>query len=232
LEPGKPVALLCANIAHDSVVLGRNRAFASMADWVRTAIDVFAERPDWQLVLRAHPGERIMEPVETLESIVRAHCPTKLPPNVRLVLPGDSVNTYTLMSVAHLGLAYSSTAGLEMAAAGLPVIVAGMAHYSDKGFTYDPNSPAEFVAAVAEQSAGSSRTPPRVAELARCYIDLYFHALPFPFPWSWTTGLTDDYRIWPVRRVLSAEGNEQFGRTYDALSGVQIPIEERLKAIK
>jgi hypothetical protein len=231
LDAGKPLVLLCANIAHDSVVLGQGRAFDTMAGWVRAAIDLFAGRPDWQLVVRAHPGEPLMDPVESLESIVRAHCPNGPPPNVRLVLPGDPINTYVLMKVARLGLVYNSTAGLEMAAGGLPVVVAGRAHYSDKGFTRDADTPTQFAAAVTELASGPHRTPPRVAELARCYIDLYYNALPFPFPWSWSAGLTDDYQTWPVRRVLSGEGNEQFGRTFDALAGVPVSIAERLRAV-
>lgn len=229
LEPAKKVAILCANVAHDSVVLGRNRTFTSMGDWVRRTIDLFARHPDWQLVVRAHPAELVMPPDESAESIVRRHCPGGLPTNVRLVLPGDPVNTYALMSLAHVGLVYNSTAGLEMACNGLPVVAAGLAHYGGKGFTADPDTPAEYAAAVAAALAGPPRMSQRQTELARCYLDLYFNALPFPYPW--VVGNLDDFRTWPVRRVLCAEGDVQFGRTFDFLAGSSVPITDRVAAV-
>ncbi|HMF14578.1 MAG TPA: hypothetical protein VKE94_19820, partial [Gemmataceae bacterium] len=53
----KPTALLCTNVAHDTAVLGRTRAFGSMAEWIRETVRWFACRPDWQLVIRCHPVE-------------------------------------------------------------------------------------------------------------------------------------------------------------------------------
>ena len=229
LDPEKRVALLCANVAHDSVVLGRSDVFTSHSDWIRRTIDLFARRADWQLLIRAHPAERLMEPDESVESAVREHCAGPLPPNVRLILPDNPVNTYALMSMAHIGLVHSSTAGLEMAASGLPVVVAGMAHYAGKGFTGDPRTPDEYTTIVEEFMSGPARTAPRVIELARCYLDLYFNALPFPFPW--VIGQPDDLLTWPVGRVLSPEGEARFGRTFDFLAGLSVPIDSRLQAI-
>src|SRR5262249_15774761 len=55
----RPVALLCTNIAHDSAVLGANRTFGSMAEWIVRTVGWFLNRPDWQLVVRCHPAELI-----------------------------------------------------------------------------------------------------------------------------------------------------------------------------
>jgi hypothetical protein len=218
LDGSKPLALLCANVCCDSIVLGRTRTFRSMGDWIRRTIDFFAGRPDWQLVIRAHPGERVMQPVESVESIVRHHRPGALPPNIRLVLPNDPVNTYSLMRVARLGLVYNSTTGLEMAAAGLPVVAAGPAHYLGKGFTLDPETAEEYVRALSAVLGGKQQITPRQTVLACCYFDLYFHAWPFPFPW-FHGRVAADLRVWSVRRVLSAEGRARFGRTFEYLAG-------------
>jgi hypothetical protein len=52
-----------------------------------------------------------------------------LPANVRLVLPEDSVNAYSLAEEADVGLTFGSTIGLEMAMMGKPVLLASRALY-------------------------------------------------------------------------------------------------------
>ena len=50
-------------------------------------------------------------------------------------MPDEKVSTYGLMDVASAGLSYGSTAGLEMACQGLPLVHAGLGYYKDCGFT-------------------------------------------------------------------------------------------------
>jgi hypothetical protein len=218
LDADKPIALLCTNVCCDSIVLGRTRAFRSMADWVRRTIDFFTGRPDWQLVIRAHPGERVMQPVESVESIVQQHRPGQLPTNIRLVLPNDPVNTYSLMRVAQVGMVYNSTTGLEMATLGAPVLIAGPAHYLGKGFTLDPETAEDYFTTLVAVLSGKQRLTARQTELACCYFDLYLNTWPFPFPW-FHGRVAADLKVWPVRRVLSAEGRARFGRTFEYLAG-------------
>ena len=52
-----------------------------------------------------------------------------LPANVRIVLPEDSVNAYSLAEEADVGLTFGSTIGLEMAMLGKPVLLASRALY-------------------------------------------------------------------------------------------------------
>jgi len=63
-----------------------------------------------------------------------------LPTNVRVVQADDPTSSYVFMDEAMLGFVYSSTVGLELAARGVPVLVAADTHYRGRGFTFDPNT--------------------------------------------------------------------------------------------
>jgi len=75
-----------------------------------------------------------------------------------------------------VGLVYTSTVGLELAARGVPVVVAASTHYRGRGFTLDPDTEAAYWAAV----DGILASPPQAAErrrvqdLARRYAVLFF----------------------------------------------------------
>ena len=68
----------------------------------------------------------------------------QIPAHIHLVEAADPINTYDLVEIADLGLAYTTTVGMEMAMSGVPVIVGGKTHYRGKGFTLDPASWEEY----------------------------------------------------------------------------------------
>ena len=57
----RPVVLLPTNVLGDTLTLGRNIFTASMAEWIEKTVQYFAGRQDVQLVVRVHPGERLMK---------------------------------------------------------------------------------------------------------------------------------------------------------------------------
>jgi hypothetical protein len=69
---GRPIVLLATNVLGDSLTLGRNIFTASMAEWIEKTVQYFAGRPDVQLVVRIHPGERLMKGPSMLGVIERA----------------------------------------------------------------------------------------------------------------------------------------------------------------
>lgn len=218
LDPAKPTAVLCTNLAWDSAVLGRSRTFPSMADWYLATIDWFAARPNWQLVIRTHPVEAYWPSDEQAHEVIQSRYP-ELPPNVRLIKPADKVNTYGLLPFTDLGLIFCSTIGLEMACQGIPTIVSARVHYERKGFTVEPATPAEYFAAVEEaMRAPGRRLTPRQVELAKCYFDVYMERWPRRFPWR-LLEFRDDLRAAPMARLMAGEYPPGVRATIDYLAG-------------
>lgn len=214
----RPVVLLAANVIGDSLTLGRQIFSQNMTDWLQQSTHYFANRQDVQLVVRIHPGERYTTGPSVAE-IVRQTLP-EIPPHIRLVEALDPVNTYDLIELADLGLVYTTTVGMEMAMSGVPVIVAGRTHYRGKGFTLDPGSWEEYYAMLDKIFADQNQHPIRreLVEKAWQYAYYFFFEYPSPFPWH----LKDSWKMletWSMQKVLSAEGQAEFGDAFRCLAG-------------
>ncbi len=134
----RPVALLATNVLGDSLTLGRERISASMVAWILGTLEWFVATSAGAALGAGAPGEPLTHGTSMLELIQGAF--PELPENVRLIAPDDPINTYDLVEIADMGLVYTTTVGLEMAMAGVPVIVAGTTHYACKGFTWTPKT--------------------------------------------------------------------------------------------
>jgi hypothetical protein len=182
-RPGRLVTLF-SNLTWDSAVIGQGLAFDGIADWVTAAVELFAGRPDDELVIRVHPAEVKLPGKQTrepLEPLLRERF-AQLPPNVRVVPADDLQSSYPLMASSDAVLVFTSTTGLEAAVRGTPVVVAGRTHYRGKGFTTDVSDPGEFVAAVnAVLDRPEDFVPDR--ELVERYAYLFFFRHPIPAPW-------------------------------------------------
>jgi Capsule polysaccharide biosynthesis protein len=180
---GGRLVTLFTNLTWDSAVIGRERAFDSIQDWLATTVEVFAARPQDTLVVRIHPAEVKLPGKQTREpmlAVLEARVGT-LPPNVRVVEATDPTSSYPLMEASDLGLVYTSTTGLELALRGVPVVVAGETHYRGKGFTIDVDSPEAFRASVAAALDDPAAVAPD-RNLARRYAHLFFFEDPVRSP--------------------------------------------------
>jgi hypothetical protein len=215
----RPVVLLAANVLGDSLTLGRNIFAESMSEWITKTVQFFAKRNDVQLVVRIHPGEKIVPQAKSMGTVVREALP-EIPAHIHLIGALDNINTYDLIEIAHLGLAYTTTVGVETAMNGIPVISCGQTHYRGRGFTTDPNTWDEYFATlenVLSDLPGHRLTEEQTAK-AWNYAYRFFFEYPRPFPWR-LMNFWDDLEVWPVEKVLSDEGMSQFGDTFKFLVG-------------
>lgn len=177
LDPESPLAVLFTNVVWDTAMQDRDTIFDGMLDWLRHTIELFRVHRSWTLIIRIHPAETQVPGRESYDSIadwIQEDVGT-LPENVRLILPKVPIDSYVLMRMAHVGCVYASTVGLEMAVSGTPVVVAGAAHYSAKGFTYDPSSPEDYSSQVEAIMAGRLMIPrSEQVELALRYSYAFF----------------------------------------------------------
>lgn len=213
----RPIVLMTTNIPWDSAMLGHDTVFPSLAQWVRSTVSYFCRRRDSWLIVRVHPGERIIGTGQPVFEIIRQHIPN-LPSHIRLLGPEEAINTYDLMGLAHCGVVYTSITGMEMAMRGIPVVVAARPHYGGKGFTRDAKSQEDYFEAIDEmlRSLPKPRLSHRERELAWSYAHVFYSSWGKPFPWHRST-FWEDLKRWPITRVLSEEGESSFGRSFDIL---------------
>lgn len=225
LEAEKPIVLLCTNVVGDSLALDRQVFTRGMADWLVATVKHLAARSDVQLVVRVHPGE-LLGAGHPSQEIVAGSVPT-LPDSVKVIPPDSDVNTYDLMDLAHVGLVYTTTVGMEMAMKGIPVIVAGDAHYRGKGFTIDPQSMDEYLRALDRSLEREFREPidsSRI-ELARRYAYRFFFEYPFAYPWH-VIRFWDDMEQRPFAWVLE-EAFDRYRQTLQTMVGEPIRWDRR-----
>jgi hypothetical protein len=144
----------------------------------------------------------------------------EVPGHIHVIGALDNVNTYDLIEVANLGLAYTTTVGVETAMNGIPVISCGQTHYRKRGFTIDPNSWDEYFSTLEDvlSDLPAHRLTEEQTAKAWNYAYRFFFEYPRPFPWR-LMNFWDDLELWPIEKVLSGEGMSQFGDTFKFLVG-------------
>lgn len=218
LDPSRPTALVCTNVVADSLALDRQVFSEGMSDWLAGSVRRLAGDSGVQTVVRVHPGE-MLGAGHPSQDIVRESL-SGLPEGMRLVGPDSELNTYDLIGLADFGLVYTSTVGMEMALAGLPVVVAGRTHYRGKGFTIDPETWDEFDRSVGElmrREPGRRLSEDQVSRAER-YAYRFFFDYPFAFPWH-LIGFWDDIGSLPMESVLEPERLARYRPAFDVLSG-------------
>jgi Capsule polysaccharide biosynthesis protein len=215
----RPVVLLAANVLGDSLTLGRNIFAESMSEWITKTVQYFAKRPNGQLVIRIHPGEKLVPQAKSMGMVVQEALP-EIPSHIHLIGALDNINTYDLIEIANLGLAYTTTVGVETAMNSIPVISCGDTHYRGRGFTIDPNSWDEYFFTLEKvlSDLPAHRLTEEQTAKAWNYAYRFFFEYPRPFPWR-LMNFWDDLEVWPVEKVLSEEGMAQFGDTFRFLVG-------------
>jgi glycosyltransferase involved in cell wall biosynthesis len=93
-------------------------------EWIRRTIDYFAQRKDYQLVIRVHPNTSgitgsDVQSVEKINEIISVG----LPDNVKIIKWDEKINSYQLIELSQACLTYWSTVSLEASARGKPVMV-------------------------------------------------------------------------------------------------------------
>lgn len=145
LNRSLPCVTMLTSVMWDACLHYRSNAFPSMQAWVRDTIEYFKTRPDLQLVIRIHPAEvrGAVPSRQPMMGEIRSMFPD-LPANVFIVPPEHPASTYVLAEMSDTVLIYNTKTGIEVAATGVPVIVAGEAWIRNKGFSMDAGSPDEY----------------------------------------------------------------------------------------
>lgn len=183
LDSDRPVAVLFTNVVWDTAMQDRDTIFSDMLDWLRQTIELFQTHPEWYLIIRVHPAETQIPGRESFDRVGEwlEQEFNDIPRNIRVVPPDVPIDSYTLIRMARVGCVYASTIGLEMATAGVPVVVAGAAHYANKGFTYDPTKSDNYRSQLVDLMKGIVDLP-RATQIDRAlkYAHLFFLRSMYP----------------------------------------------------
>lgn len=215
----RPIVMLAANVLGDSLTLGRNIFTESMSEWITRTVRFFANRPEVQFVIRIHPGEKIVPQVKSMGTVVREALP-EIPKHFHVIGALDNVNTYDLIEIADLGLTYTTTVGVETAMNGVPVISCGNTHYRGRGFTIDPNTWGDYFTTLETMlpNLRALRMKDEQVAMAWNYAYRFFFEYPRPFPWR-LVNFWGDIEVWPIEKILSEQGQAEFGDTFRFLVG-------------
>jgi len=166
----KTALLLVSNLVWDAAAAGRDLLFTDTLHWVTKTIQTVARYPDTlHLIIKPHPAEVLRGTKLFVADEVRKQMPD-LPDNVTLLQADAKINPMSLMKAVDVGIAHTSTAGMEMAVLGKPVIPVSQAHYRSKGFTFDPETIEEYEHLLAESPRLAERYTEEMRELAIKYL--------------------------------------------------------------
>ncbi len=143
----RPVIGLLTNVVWDAQLHYPANAFPGMLEWLRATVDWFARHPDLQLLIRVHPAE-LTGTVPSRQPVLdelHAAFPS-WPANVFVIGPESALGTYAAMAKCNAAIIYGTKTGVELAATGMPVIVAGEAWIRGKGVTLDAASADDYFA--------------------------------------------------------------------------------------
>jgi hypothetical protein len=195
IDEQKPIVLLLTNVIWDAQLHYPGNAFPSMLDWIVTTIEYMSGRPDLQLVIRIHPAEvtgQLPSRQRVSDELRRRFA--SLPANVIVIPPEHPASSYVVASKSNVALIYASRMGVELAALGLPVIVAGEAWVRNKGITSDVRDRAQYLDLLKQLPLDGKLTGDQAAR-ARRYAFHFFFRRMIP------VGLFEPGARWPYLRV-------------------------------
>jgi hypothetical protein len=187
LPRGRPVWCLFTHVNWDAVFDYGKMAFEIVNDWVIETIRAMESNRDVTWLIKIHPVEFKDKQRYGVYQLILEHFP-KLPEHIRLIHPTLPVNTYGLFSILDGGVTVFGTVGLELAASGKPVILAGAPYYGGRGFTYDCKSKEEYLNLL---SRANHLPHQSVCELERARQFAYIHFIQRQIPLN---VFTDDER--------------------------------------
>jgi Capsule polysaccharide biosynthesis protein len=197
-QPDGPYLALLTSVVWDAQLHYASNAFPTMLDWVRETILYFRRRPDLQLIIRVHPAEvRGLLPSRQRIADEVARWFPELPANVFVIGPEHQASTYALTDHANAIAIYNTKTGVEVAAQGRPVIVAGEAWIRGKGFSIDVSTPEHYFQVLDGLPLREGMSPGEIDRAIRYAYHFFFRRMiPLPFiaqrgPASFTVTATD-----------------------------------------
>jgi hypothetical protein len=206
----RPCVGMLTNVMWDAQIHYPANAFPGMLDWVVQTIAYFARRPELQLVIRVHPAEirGTLPSRQPLVEEIRKAFPV-VPPNVFVIPPQANISTYALMLRCDSVVIFGTKTGVELAAEGLPVLVAGEAWIRGKGISMDASSAEDYYRLLDRLPLGK-RLDDETVRRARAYAYHFFFRRMIPLEFTEPTGGWLPFRL-AMRRLTECRPDRSRG---------------------
>lgn len=183
IDRNKPYILALTNVMWDAQLHYPNNAFSGMLEWIKYTIQWFMKHPELQLVLRVHPAEvngTLPSRQLVVDEIEKAF--GALPSNIFVIGPNNPISTYVLAEDCNAAIIYGTKTGVELAAKGIPVIVAGEAWIRNKGVSIDVTSPAQYDLILGRLPLPSRMDEEQILRAKKYAYHFFFRRMvPLPF---------------------------------------------------
>lgn len=136
LDKSKPVWGIMTHINWDAVSDYFEMIHKNFDEWLNDTIKEIYNIKDVQWLIKIHPSELNDNPETGCQKFIEKNFPD-LPSHIKVIKYDDDISTLDFYGLLDGAVTVMGTGGLELALQGKPVILAGDAHYSKKGFTYD-----------------------------------------------------------------------------------------------
>jgi hypothetical protein len=136
LDRSKKIWGIMTHINWDAVSDYFGMIHKNFDEWLYETIKEIYDITDVQWLIKIHPSELNDNPDTGCQKFIEKNFPD-LPPHIKVIKMDDDISPLDFYNLLDGGVTVMGTGGLELSLKGKPVILAGDAHYSNKGFTYD-----------------------------------------------------------------------------------------------
>ncbi|MEO8209175.1 MAG: hypothetical protein ABI840_01330, partial [bacterium] len=143
LDPNKPIWGIMTHINWDAISDYFRMIHGNFDEWLKETVKEIYNVKDIQWLIKIHPSEINDNPFTGCQKFIENNFPD-LPSHIKIIKMDDEISPKDFYNLLDGGVTVMGTGGLELAMQGKPVILAGDAHYSNKGFTYDANSDEQY----------------------------------------------------------------------------------------
>ena len=142
ITDNKPIWCILAHVSWGEAANFEKMIYADTVSWILDTLPIINEVREVTWLVKVHPAET-WATVHGIESIIRETFP-EVEWGKRIIPAKSDISLQDLFPVLSGGVTISGTPGLELALQGIPVILAGQAHYGGKGFTYDASTREQY----------------------------------------------------------------------------------------
>ncbi len=185
--------LVPLNLRWDAAALSRLRLFDSVEHWLTQLLEWAVVNPEARICVRQHPVERNRVTSSRDDVAGLLHRYPQLAGRVRYVAAADPVNSFDLMREAKVVLPFTSSAGMEAAMLGRPVVLGTECYYEHLPFVSRARSVAEYFELIGRAIKGELEVS---AEGKRAATLAYYFTQRCAYLRTKFTPVGDDFETW------------------------------------